>query len=130
MTTERFIKIARPLFYMTERIDYNYHVFGLAQGDREGIEKYVADGPSNIVNVPIILHGLDNLAGEICEAHMDYLEDQVDKKFLSNDRLQYIGISFEPKCNNVIHDGQIYRTQRLSENEQQSLLEHLSKHFD
>lgn len=115
---------------MTESIDYNYHIFGLTQGDREGIEKYIADGPSNIVNVPIILHELNNLAGEICEAHIDYLENQVDKKFSSDNRLQYIGVSFEPKCDNVIHNGQIYRTQRLSKDEQQSLLEHLSKHFD
>lgn len=115
---------------MKNRINYNYHVFGLVQGDREKIDKYIADGPSNVVNVPIILSGISSLAGEICEAHMDYLEDQIDKNFLSDDRLQYIGISFKPTCENVIHNGQIYSTQRLPENEQQSLLEHLSKHFD
>jgi len=111
---------------MRERIDCNYHVFGIIHGNRKKIEKYVADGPSNEGNEPSVMSKLSFLAGEICSIHMNYLVDKVDSDLLS-DRLRYIGFSFEPPCDNIIWQDNIYRTQRLSENNQKSFLRHMKK---
>lgn len=114
---------------MKEGINYNYHIFGLIRGNRKQIEKYVADGPSNDGDEPHVMSRLSHLAGEICTNYMNYLVDKVDSDLL-DDRLRYIGFSFETHCDNVIYDGDIFRTQRLSENEQKSFLRHVRKELE
>jgi len=124
---------------MKRRIRYHYHVYGLIQGDGEESEKYVAEGPSSIVDVPIVLSIrmdtnldvlLESLAGEVHENHLEYIDDQMRTGFPFDDIVGYIGFSFEPPCDNVIHRDKIYRTQRLSENEQKSFLEHMRKEIE
>ena len=111
---------------MAERINYNYHIFGLIRGNRKNIEKYVADGPSNELDEPTVMSKISHLATEVCTNHTEYLRDHVDHDLLSN-RIRYIGFSFEPPCDNIIYEGNIYRTQRLPENEQRSFMGHIKK---
>ena len=113
---------------MPNRIKYNYHVFGLTSGNKRKNEHYIMEGPSSNMSEPFVIHRLRHVASEICATQVKYLNDQVEEDFLS-EHLRYLGISFEPTCDNVIYDKKIYRTQRLSDNEQKSLLRHLRSHF-
>ncbi len=109
---------------MDKKISYNYHVFAIVQDDgRE--KKYVAEGPSSIVDLPVVLQRLENLANEIYCDHLEYLGNELDKRFLFDGKINYIGFSFASTCDNVIHRDEIYRTQRLSKNEQRFFLQHM-----
>ncbi len=110
---------------MTGRVEYNYHVYGLAKGRSRENRKYVADGPSCKDEEPIIESGVSKLARELCLFHWN---DRMDRGVSKGDRVEYLGVSFVPPCDNVFHAGQFHRVQPLTDDERRRFLTNFKRH--
>lgn len=95
--------------------NYRYNVFGLTRGNKKSIEEYVAEGSLGSDKPPMTLPSKSGLINEIYHQH-------ANGELFS---MEYLSFSFEPTCEKVIYQGEIYSTQTLSENEQNSFLRNI-----
>lgn len=116
-----------------DEVMFNYHIYGLVQNGQKEIERYVADGPSNIADGPHVLKRrgkisatenlLLSLASGVHPDHLDYLE----RRGFADGVVNHIGFSFTPPCDNVVSFGQIYHTKQLSGDEQYLFLKYVQE---
>lgn len=108
-----------------ERVEYNYHIYGLVKGKSRENQKYVVDGPSCQHEEPIIRNRVSELTRELCLLHWN---NRKDLGVSEGGRMEYLGVSFAPPCDNVFHDGQFYRVQPLSNDERGRFFDNFKRH--
>ncbi len=120
-----------------ERIEHTYRVFALEKDGRK--TTYVSEGPGSLeaTNLPDMGEwDMRTLAREVFGSHEDYISKYVtrchvympDEEGIHEEYFaRYIAINFNPPGEAALYGRNIYRTRRLTKQEQEEFLVHLER---